>query len=177
MVVNLTVYDNIKQMLINHGITKEYTQAELDNYILEAKVLVDTPFMNDNVMEDYIKEWAGDVYCTKEYPLRNNTIELTINNTVITPVHVTYDGIIYLDKTYHGDLKCRYTVGLNNDDINSYVVPIVVCLIENIEGSNIASVNEGDVSISYDNSTSTTRTLDNLVNNLRNKYGARVRLI
>lgn len=174
----MTIYDTLRDMLINHGVITEYTDAQLDNFILEAKLLIDTPFVNNSQIEEYKTDWTGDVYYTNEYPLIKSSVTVIINNTVIIPEHVTSDGIIYLDKTYTGDLKCTYTIGLSNEDITNYLLPIVVCLIEDKEGLNIASVGEGDINISYNNATGyTSKTLDTLIQNLRDKYSARVRLI
>ena len=164
-------------MLLNHGITKEYTNAQLDSFILEAKLLVDMPFMMNSVYEDYEAKYRGKVYYTHEYPILTNSVQLTIDGKRVPILNINNEGRIIFDKKHRGTLECKYTVGLSDDDINNYLIPIVVCLIEDAEGGNISSITEGDVSLSYDTTGYSNRTLDSLVNGLRNKYGARVRLV
>lgn len=174
----MTIYDTLRNMLQNHGVTTQFTDEQLDLFIMEAKLLIDAPYVNNSQFEEYIKEFNGDIYCTNEYPIIEESVEIIINNQAIIPDHITNDGIIYLPETYDGTLKCNYMVGLNQEDIQYYLLPIVACIIEEKEGLNISSVNEGDVSITYNNGTGyTSQTLDALIQNLKDKYSARVRLI
>jgi len=175
----MSMYDNLRELLKVHGVTKEYTDNQLDMFILEAKLLIDAPFINNNQYEEYIPDFNDDIYCTNEYPLITDSVELSVDNQVVTPEHITADGLIYLDHVYQGTLRCNYVTGLNEDEINTDLLPVVACLIEEKEGMNIASVSEGDINISYNTSNGyTSNTLDTLIQQIRDKYsGARVRLI
>ena len=175
----MSIYENLRELLKVHGVTTEYTDSQLDMFIMEAKILIDAPFVNNSQYEDYIPDFSNDVYCTNEYPLITGSVEISINDKPVNPVHITEDGIIYLDHVYDGTLKCNYVTGLSDADITTDLLPVVACLIEEKAGMNIASVSEGEVSISYNNGTGyTSNTLDALIQQVRDKYsGARVRLI
>lgn len=171
----------ILAILHANGITKyDDDTSSLESFLLEAKLLVGEPFMFDQQYTDYKQEFYGDNIVTSYYPIKDDCIQLVLDGVDITSHirRIDSDGIIYLDKNYHGALIADYTVGLSGDDIVNYLIPICVALIRDREGLNISSVTEGNVSVSYNNSTgSTTLQLDNLVNALKEKYGARVCLL
>lgn len=170
----MTMIETIQEILSAHEVQKDYTTQEIETFILEAKLLVNAPFMNDTILEEYTKEFSGDVYVTDNYPIKQ-LCELTINGSNITPDKIEENGIIHLSKSYHGKLQIRYIVGLTTDDINNYLIPLVVAVIENKAGMNISSITEGDVSVSYNNNTGANSvTIDSIVNELREKYSAKV---
>ena len=176
----MSIVDDLRAMLVAHGIdATQYTDSMLESFIFEAKVLVDAPFVFDTVHEDYNPQFRGDVFMTDNYPvLDDEVLRVTIDDLVVTPEHITHEGIIYLDKTYQGKLKCTYNVGLNGDDIQSYLLPLVVSMIQEKEGLNLSSITEGDVSISYNNSgTGYSSQVSQLVQALKNKYSGRVAFI
>lgn len=176
----MTIYETIRNMLISNGIATTYSDAELDSFILEAKLLVDAPFVNDAVYEDYVDRFSSDKYMIRHYPLKeSDDFNVLIDDKDITNNvrKITSNGIIYFDKKYTGSLTVSYVCGLNTTAINDYLIPIIVYLIKDKEGKNISSISEGDVSVSYNNSSNTSLTLDSLVNRLRKKYGARLRLL
>ena len=175
----MSMLDDLRSLLIAHGIDATgYTDSMLESFIFEAKVLVDAPFMFDTVHEDYNPQFRGDVFMTDNYPvIDDEVLRVTIDDLVVTPEHITHEGIIYLDKTYQGKLKCTYNVGLSDDDIQSYLLPICTNMIQIKEGLNPASISEGDVSISYDSNNSYGTQVSQLVQALKNKYSGRVAFI
>ncbi len=170
----MSMVEDLRSMLIAHGIdATSYTDGMLESFILEAKVLVDEPFMFDEITEDYDPMFHDDVYITSNYPLVE-VMKLTINDKIVIPEYTSPDGILFLDKPYHGKLKCKYKVGLTNDDVQSYLLPIVVGMVQEKEGMNVASISEGDVSIGYDTANGYGSQVSQLVQTLKNKYNGRV---
>lgn len=167
----------LKQILNGQGIDPtKYTDEQLQGLILQAKTLINREWATDKTYTDYNRKYNGDIITTDYYPLK--TIEtITINDEEVTPDYYTDDGIIYLPKQYNGTLKCDYTVGLTDDDYINCILPMTTNLIlDQQTDKNIASINEGDVSISYNNTT-TANTNDALIENIRNKYAAKIRMI
>lgn len=173
---NMTHIETILDILTAHGITN-YTETTVNTFITEAKLLVNTPHLNDAIFEEYKQNFTGDSLVTMHYPIKR-ICELKINGKTITPERVDEDGIIYLEHSHTGKLEIRYIVGLTDEDMNNLMIPLVVALIENREGRNVSSVTEGDVSVSYNNSSGmNSLTIDSLVNELRERYGSRVVLL
>lgn len=170
----MSMVDDLRSMLIAHGIeASSYTDGMLDSFILEAKLLVNEPFMFDTVHEDYDPDFSGDVFMTSDYPVLPEGLTVTVGGEVINPTHISSEGLIYFEKAYKGVLNCTYTVGLTSDDIQSYLLPMVVSMVQEKEGMNVASINEGDVSISYDNTTGLNTQVTQLIQSLKNKYSGR----
>jgi hypothetical protein len=63
------------------------------------------------------------------------------------------------------------------DIIEQYIVLVAVQLLKAGAGKNLASINEGDVSISYNTAGADAASLDRLVSDLHGMYGARVQLL
>lgn len=172
----INMVQTIKDILQTHG-DKEYTTKEVENYITEAILLIDSPLTTDTTFEEYHRCYSGETYVTAHYPLKS--IEtITFNDEEITPDRVDEDGIIYFDKCRRGKFLVRYIVGITEEDTKKYLIPLVVALIENKEGKNISSITEGDVSVSYNNATGVSAlTVDSLLASLKEKYCSRVVLL
>lgn len=172
----MSMVDDLRSMLIAHGIDPtSYDDGMLESLIFEAKLLVDEPFMFDEVNEDYEPDFCDDVYMTSNYPVVvDDNFSLTVEGHIVVPDRVSSEGLIYLDKKYHGKLQCTYTVGLSDTDIQQYLLPMVVNMIQEKEGLHLSSITEGDVSIGYDNSTGYGARVGQLIEGLKNKYNGRV---
>lgn len=173
----MTLYDDIRNSLQAHGVTTTYTDQQLAQLVSEAKSLVNSPITGTSQETDYVPDFTGNTYLTDYYPVIRGSVTLLVNGENVTPRRVTPDGRIYLPNGMIGELECTYTTGLDTTTLNSYLVPIVVGMITGNENQNLASISEGDVSISYRSEGSTSADLDQLVANLRGLYGARVRLL
>lgn len=171
----------LRTLIETNKITTTYTDEQLEAIIQEALLLVNAPYTTDTTYNDYIHEYDASTYITQYYPLKSiKVLQCTLNEENINDyiVHATRDGIIYFDRHLRGRLEVTYTVGLDDEDINNYILPIALYLVKDLEGKNINSIQEGDVTVQYNNlSSSTSAGIDALVANLRNRYGARVRLI
>ena len=172
----MSIYDDLRSIMELNGIdTSKYTDSMLDALILQAKGLINAPYTTDSQHNDFVKKYDGTQYMTESYPLKEVT-KIRINHEPVTPLKVRSSGIIYFDKTLHGVLEVDYIVGLTEIDYKDYLLPICAHLANDVEGNNMASISEGDVSVSYDTGSSNAM-IDSLVSNLRSKYGARVRFL
>ena len=178
-----TAIETLRTLLQANKITTTYTDEELEAIITQALLLVNAPYTTDNTYNDYVHTFNGTSYITQYYPLKtisHDDIIVTLDDVNVNEYisNLTRDGIIYFDRPLRGRLNITYTVGLDTNDINNYIVPIALYLIKDNEGMNMNSVQEGDVTVNYSNmATSTCAGIDALIGNLRNRYGARVRLI
>ncbi len=164
-------------MLLANGYNlDDYTDEIINAFIEEAKQLIGAEFLAEKEITDYKRDFNNNVYVTKFYPVNTTeNINITINQEPATVEHSTPGGIIYLDKNYHGTLICTYTTGLNETELLNEIAPIILILIEANAGKNLASISEGDVNISYDNTAQ--QNIYNLIENIKNKYSARAELI
>lgn len=171
----MSIYDDLRSLIALNNITKEYSDEELDLFISEAKLLINAEVMEDTVYTDFKPNFKGRTYVTNNYPLKTTeNISITIDDKEITPTHINKNGIIYFDGEKRGELKCEYVVGLNEEAVEKYSIPIILYLIKETNGGNITSVGEGDVHINY--STITDENIVNLIDELKNRYSARIRL-
>lgn len=167
--------ETLRNLLEAHGLPhtpEEISDNALESLILEAKLLVNEPYMFDNVTEDYEPDFDGETYMTEDYPIHPESVSLSIDDAAIAPERITKEGIIYLDNIYHGKLSCTYTVGLDGADVENYLLPIVVYMVKDKEGKNVSSIQEGDINISYD--TTSNAQISMLIERLTNKYNGRV---
>ncbi len=172
------MYEDIQEILEANGIT--YTTTQIQAFYNEALKLVNIPLLTPTSETDYQHEFQGDTYLTKFCPLLNGTVNLTIDNKKVTPVYVeTNSGIIHLPREYSGTLRCTYTCGVPSEEVLADLTPIILSLILTGEGKSVASISEGDVSVSYNGGLGSgdTTSLDALVKNVRNKYDCMVRVI
>ena len=173
----MTLNEDLLNLLTLHGIdTTKYTETMLSSLILEAKSLINTSYVYDSQESDYVDSFYGNKYLTDNYPLKEVT-SLLVNGEEVTPRKVTHNGIIYFEGYISGTLEVEYVVGLDNSDFENTVLPICLYIAKDNEGKNVASISEGDVSISYHTNGNSATMIDTLITNIRNKYGARVRLL
>lgn len=170
----MSILEDLRAMLIAHNIdVTAYTDQILNSFISEARLLVGEDFMFDHTVEEYDPNFDDDCIMVGDYPVKEGTVVVTLDDEVITPTKITSEGIIYLPSRVNGHLSVRYTVGLSGEDINQYLLPIVVYMIREKEGQNISSINEGDISISYDTSNGVNTQMSQLIQDLKHKYSGR----
>lgn len=172
----MTLIEKIRETLTAQGIT-DITDTQIQNYIDNAKALIGSSLIEQREYTDYVRNFNGEVYTTDFYPVLD-ILEFTIDDKPVTLSHISMNGVLYLPCPYMGTLCCTYVVGLPVDEVEDDLLPLVVCMIRDNTGKNISSISEGDVSVSYNNTTGMeSASLDTLVARLRDKYGAMVRLI
>ena len=159
----------------------QYTDEQLQAIIENARsVLGDC--VEERTHEDYLRHFSNDVYTTNYYPINVDDVEVTCDDKAVQVDKITKEGVIYFTNTERGSLRVVYVQAIDTSIVDNVVSQLVVYMIQqkqagNIEG--ISSINEGDISISYDtNSTLRSDALvQKLIDDLRNSYKARVRLL
>lgn len=176
----MTLLSDLKQIIEADGIT-QYTDEQLEAFILKAKSLINIPGITPHIECDVKKDFEGDVYVTEYYPILNdNSFLLQIGDETITPLLIEYDkGIIFLPSTKKGILRCSYTTQICEEEIDNDILPITVEVVRQAAGKDVSSIKEGEVTVSYKNNTSQSdnTSLDALIRNFRAKYDTMVRWV
>lgn len=177
----MTEITDLRALLEVYGIDDtEYTDTQLEIILNQAKTYIGKEFVEGSTHEDYLRIYEGSVYMTNYYPIDVETVEIIVEGVEVTPRKITHEGIIYFEDVLHGELSCSYTQELSDEDIESTVLPLAMYLIRDQNGGGtMSSIHEGDLQISYDTTTSlsTNAQIHHLVQSLRDKYKARVRLL
>lgn len=121
-----------------------------------------------------------DTLVLEEYPILN--IEHLIidgaelNNDEYT---VSYEnGIIYLNQPYHGNVKVEYTSGFTQDLYNVFIESLIGDLISYDPSiDTVSSMSEGDTKITYDTSSLLGSRINRKIDDLRNTFCVKARLI
>ena len=177
--MNETLTEQIRQQLITIGVDETtITDDVINAWTKQAEMLAGVS-LEPKTSEEYTANFRGKVYLTDFYPLLSvENLELWIDGELVTPKHVQAStGIIYLEKEYKGILECNYTYGFDETSISQLFIPLVLALMKDADGGNLASISEGDVSISYDRNGNTSTTIDSLILNIQSKFGVRARFL
>ena len=125
------------------------------------------------------RNFQGSEILLSHYPLKEIK-ELKIDGETIDLDDVIIledEGTVHLPREYSGDLYVEYTYGLPENEF----IPIVDLMMEyeldDDWKKDVSSVKEINVSVSYDTSLSKGATIQNLINDLRNRYNCLVRMI
>lgn len=174
--------DSLRTLLNNNNIiiTEEYTDNQLAGMIQQAVTLIGEDYITGRVEVDYDYNFTGNLYSTAEYPVEPEGVTVTLDDQDITTSvkSVTREGVIQFTGEQNGVLRVEYTVGLTSDVSEGFVNLATLYLIRgNTSMGDVASINEGDVSVSYNTSTSTRNSLDSVISEIHNQFGARVRMI
>ena len=172
----MTFTDKLNNLLKIYGIEKEYNEEQVELLVSQAFSLIDRDFTEDSVKRELLPEFTGTVHTTDYYPIKKDeNLCIKLNDKEIEPFTVSKNGIIYFSKKISGKLDITYTVGLDESDMEKYILPMILELVKNANGLNYSSIHEGDISISKNEDT--VMKLDSLVQNIRNRYGARIKLM
>lgn len=125
------------------------------------------------------RNFQGSEILLSHYPLKEIK-ELKIDGETMDLDDVIIledEGTVHLPREYSGDLYVEYTYGLPENEF----IPIVDLMMEyeldDDWKKDVSSVKEINVSVSYDTSLSKGATIQNLINDLRNRYNCLVRMI
>lgn len=125
------------------------------------------------------RNFQGSEILLSHYPLKEIK-ELKIDGETIDLDDVIIledEGTVHLPREYSGDLYVEYTYGLPENEF----IPIVDLMMEyeldDDWKKDVSSVKEINVSVSYDTSLSKGATIQNMINDLRNRYNCLVRMI
>lgn len=110
--------------------------------------------------------------------------QVLVNNKELCESEYTLDenlGILYFNNTQNGFLIIKYLCGLNETQLNTLIKPLLLDMItykldDNPE-RNATSIKEGDISIGYDTTQLLGQRINTRIQELRNSYTTKVRLI
>ena len=167
---------------LNHIPTDKYTDDELGTILQQSVTLIGGAYVEGETITEYDPEFSGDTYITISYPILNDPEELNVtidgNTTSDLVRSVQSNGVIHFNRPVEGQLEVTYTQALAEDVIQQYITLVALQLLGRAEnGGNLSSINEGDVSISYDTTGNSTGTLDGLIAEVHGMFGARVKLL
>lgn len=159
----------------------QYTDEQLQAIIENARsVLGDC--VEERTHEDYVRHFSNDVYTTNYYPILTDDVEVTCDDKAVQVDKITKEGVIYFTNNERGSLRVVYVQAIDTSIVDNTVSQLVVYMIQQKNGINdagLSSINEGDISISYDTNSSlrSDALVQKLIDDLRNSYKARVRLL
>lgn len=181
----LTV-DELRILLKINNITTEFTDEELE-YLINQKIIELQGLLGFDITPtthtEIIRHYHDNKLILNYYNL--TTIqELTLNNINISDMVQVIDNelsIIYFIKNMHGLLKITYITCLPENKIITYINPLlgdmIMYTLQDNWGKDATTIKEGDVSVSYDANLSLGNRILTRIQDLKNAYNARVRLI
>lgn len=173
--------DTLRTMLETMGIqADEYTDTQLASIIQQACTLIGEEYTTPRSEVDYDYDFKGDLYLTAEYPILATGLEVYVDERDITSSikSITNEGVIHLHEEHEGVLRVTYTVGLASDVVQEYILLAAMYLTaDNSHKGNIGSIQEGDVTVSYNTAGNTYNSLDSVIRGIHGLFGARVKLI
>ena len=158
----------------------KYSDDELMAVLSQAVTLIGASYVEGEVTSEYMPDFEGDTYITISYPILTDEVVCTVDGVVREDIvkSVSSTGIIRFQSDLSGDLEVTYTQGLPMDTINQYLVLVAVQILGKLNGTGtVSNINEGDVSVGYDTSGTTRGSLDSLIMDVHNLFGARVRML
>ena len=172
---------NLKARFSVNGLPSEkWTDEELTALLTQSAAVIGTQYVQGELNTEYMYDYNGEVYTTICYPVRTDDITAHLDGEDITEhiEHATTEGIITFEGVYTGKLCISYNNQADTETIDDYICLVAIEMLKNSSsGGNIASIQEGDVTVSYDTNSTTRASLDTIANELRCMYGARVRLL
>lgn len=176
--------DRIKQYIKLNGRETSLTDTELDLLTtfkindLERRLGIHIQ-AHDNV--EFIDRFEYvDTLILEEYPV------LSVEHIIIDEAElkadeytISYDnGIIYLNQPYRGNVKVEYTSGFTQDLYNIFIESLIGDLISyDPSVDSVSSMKEGDTSVSYDTSSLLGSRINRKIDDLRNTFCVKARII
>ena len=187
--MSLITIDSLKTDLELKGITHELTDEQLtlllQNKTDELAGLTNLPILPTSHKE-IRQDFEDERYEVDSYPVSSIT-SLTIGPYTLNETeHYTLDeslGIIYFNRLWNGMLVVEYVSCISDDVITQKVNPLLSDMIGYtlLNGfspvGSVTSMKEGDVSVNYDTSTSLGNLIQSRINDLKNIYSVRIKVL
>ena len=187
--MSLINIDSLKTDLELKGITHELTDEQLtlllQNKTDELAGLTNLPILPTSHKE-IRQDFEDERYEVDSYPVSSIT-SLTIGPYTLNETeHYTLDeslGIIYFNRLWNGMLVVEYVSCISDDVITQKVNPLLSDMIGYtlLNGfspvGSVTSMKEGDVSVNYDTSTSLGNLIQSRINDLKNIYSVRIKVL
>lgn len=182
---SIITVEELKKRLRLAGIDySKYTDEDLSNLIdltlEEIEAETGLPITYPRLIVEYEDLFRGKVYETDFYPIE--CCEIRLDDELLEDVHRIdlNRGIFYFRPSLTGDLEVKYRIQYTNTTV---LVPLITdMIILGIEGDPVHgvwnSVREGDVSVTYGNSSGGLQEKTNeALNRLKGYYKPRIRLL
>lgn len=177
----MTIVEDLRQLLVANGIDDtQYTDEELTIFIDTAKTVIGLEYTESIAHEDYVEKIQCRKYMTNYYPIAPDSVCVLVDGEEVTAKKITKEGIIYFYEIIDGEFSCTYLQAIDTDLIDYATRLLSLYTIQEKEGTGaVSSIAEGDISISYDtnSSASNSNRVARIVDSIRSKYKARVRLL
>lgn len=182
---NMITEQDLKQFLIDDGF--ELTDEEFNKLLSRVKVEVnqklDFPITATSFTQTQ-KSFNGSVLVVDMFPLQS-IHSLKIGEYCLhedKDYQINFDdGIIYFNRTWNGFLRLEYIAGLTDNDYNTYITPLILQLLEyhldKTPNKDASSIKEGEITITYDNTTLTSNRINTMIQELNNRYTTFLRMI
>lgn len=179
MTLTITVQD-VRDALAIYGVQTDLTDAQIGQLIEfktnELSERIGVPI--GAVTKEYdVFDFQGNRIFLQFYPVQSLT-SFKIDNVDITDYKLKKDnGYIKLSTDKKGDLVIVYQYGLDiTAPIKHLIVDMIVLALKYGLDGKTTSVREGDIQVSY-GTYSFSEYVQNRIDNLRNKYAGRLRLL
>lgn len=181
--------DELATYLALNGQNADIGEEDLQNMINfktnELSGILGMDFIETKHQEHILLEKGRTIVLN--YYIVSEINSITVNGGEIPQNDFSFseNGVVYLDYSFprNSSVIVDYTSCLPENVLNTQIKPIILdmCLLSfsNKGNSNgeVSSISEGDTSVSYNNSNSLGVQIRNRINSVRDRYGARVRLI
>lgn len=180
--------ETLKEQLTLENVTCDLSDEDLEllltNLISELTGYINIP-INPTNHKEIRRDFHSDIYEVDHYPI-SEIVSFKIGNKVLTSDDYVLDenkGILYLHSYMSGLLVIEYAACLSDDVINTKINPLLFDMVKyrlntNFSGDGVmSSVKEGDVSVNYDTSTSLGGLIQSRINDLKNSYSIRIKVI
>ena len=190
MEATMTLIDveTLKTQLALEGVTCELSDEDLQllltNVVNELTGTTNVP-INPTNHKDIIRRFTGDMLELDYYPVRQIT-SLKIGSLELTSDDYVLDenlGILYFNSNLSGLLVIEYCCQVSDDVTTNVVNPLVFDIIKYRLTSNfskdgvMSSMKEGDVSVNFDTSSSLGNLILGRIQDLKNVYSIRIKVL
>ena len=150
--------------------------------IQQSVTLIGEDYVTGTCETEYDYNFNGDMYMTMSYPVVTSEVLVKLDDVEVPAgdiLHVTSEGVIRFKRDLQGLLEVRYRNGVNDSTMTDFLLLATLHLIRGGSSGtgNISSITEGDVNVSYDNTTNSNNSLNGVITTVHGLYGARVRMI
>ena len=182
---NVTSEDltRLRTLLQSNGIDDtSYDDSQLCQLIQQSVTLIGEDYVTGSCETEYDYTFNGDMYMTMSYPVVTDEVQVKLDDVDVPSediLHITSEGVIRFKRDLEGLLEVRYRNGVNDSTMTDFLLLATLHLVKGgASGTgNISSITEGDVNVSYDNTTNSNNSLNGVITTVHGLYGARVRMI
>lgn len=176
--------EDLKELLTSQGLSNEYTDIQLQSMIDEALNYIIFAAEIDIFPQSHVDiepRFKGYKHLLNYYPVEK-VESITIQDKPITEYELDKEiGIIYFPEFHHGMLKIEYSTCMSEEDIKTYVNPVLGKLIlynlNNDPTHDATTYKEGEVSITLDPALTDGAVVNQMINTLKNRFQCKVDLI